>query len=290
MKEKIFVVAKIDKAGDKKPWSEEKAYLYSRLLEHDERRFLTDIVSSGVMSGPKAWDLAVGDVIACVPNGSIEKDIPASLKHVRRFEGMDKTTLNFWLPTKVYPSVKNLIITDECVDGHGLAKDGSLIDTTYLTSSTMPGEEWECAPMEISLDNQIVWCPLKRLSKVKNELVKDEDGKYMFCVREISGNVVLTEAMVDPEIIHTHPKKGVIRMEMFFPIDKYDLIETKSGIIPKEHIPSLAGMLIIEEKINEEEENAITNYNYMDRDHITGFHSVLDVEKVDSAEISRVEA
>lgn len=290
MKEVLFMVAKIDKTRSNRNWGTGKVYLYPRLLDPNEKKYLNDVVSSKVMTGPRAWDLNIGDVIGCMANGSIDIDIPNGLRHIKRFKGKTKTTLNFWLPVRVYPSVKNLIITDEGVGKYGLAKDGSLVDSTFTSSRALPGEEWECLPLEISPDNKIVWYPLKRLSKVTNELRKTKDGEYTYCIQEISGDIVLSEAMVNPEIIHTHPEAGIIRMEIFFPIDRYETIETENGVIPTKQIPGLAGMVVIEKKINEEDERAITNYNYMDSSHITGYYSLLDGEKVDTQSIERVEA
>jgi hypothetical protein len=291
-KEQLFIVVKIDQTKNLKEYGNAgKVFLYNRMLHPRERKYFVDVVTTRALVGVHAWDLNVGDAIACIPNGSIERDIPEHLKHLKKFKGLKKTTLNFWLPVRIYPSLKNLIIAGECNDKYSVAKDGSYLDTSYSSARALPDEEWECMPIAISADNQIVWFPTKRVSKVAASIKEDTDGKLRYCVQEISGDMVLSEVMVDPEVIHTRPEKGIERIEYLFPIDRYDGVKLDNGTeLLKEQIPSLIGVLVIERKITKENEDAITKCSFMDRDPIAGYYSLMDKEGVDLREISHVEA
>ena len=281
--ERLFIVAKIDKVKNPKDFGSGRVFLFNRMLRRKERRYLNDAVTTKALDGVQAWELNVGDAITCIPSGSIEKDIPKHLQHLKKFKGMKTTTLNFWLPIRMYPSLRNLIIAK-----NGLAKDGSLLDISYSSAKAQLGEEWECMPIAISKDNQIIWYPMKRISKITTNLEEDEDGKILYCVQEVTGDTILSKVLVDPEVIHTHPREGIERIEYLFPIDRYDEVELDDGsVLKKEQIPSLAGVLVIEKKLTKEKEDAITKYSFMDGDPNAGYYNLMDEEIVDSGEIRR---
>lgn len=282
--EKLFIVAKIDEVNG-------KVFLFSRLLKKNEKKFLSNVVPAKYIGGINAWNLEIGDVVGCKKSGSIEIPTPKYLKHVRQYKDKKTLPLNFWQPVRVYPSLKNIIMTTEHDKTYGIGRDGSAVDTSVCRSyMPLPGEDWECLPLRIASENCIVWYPLNRVSKVITLLEKNANDKLVFKVREVSGDVVLSEAEVDPEIISTYKRKGIVRMEYLFPIDKFDTFELSNSELSKEQIASLAGVFVIEKKLTEEEEDDITNYNYIHSDPNAGFYSFLDSEKVDSNAVGRVEA
>lgn len=287
-KEHLFIVARIDKFKQVKDWGPSGRVLLSdRIVAYSEKRFLVDIISSKAFTSIDPWDLKVGDTIGCIPNGSMEIALPAHLKLIKKYQDQDTTTIYYWMPVVTYPSLSNLIMSDEFEDEYRLARDGSLIDSSFSASRAQSGEEWECTPTEISPDNRIVWYPSKRLSKVVVEPINIKD-KIVYDVKHISGDVVLSRTQVKPDVIATHPRKGIIRVQYIFPIDKFEEVETQDGTVTRDQIPTLTGMLIIDQKITEDIENGISNYSYVDCDRFSGFHSYLDSEAVNSEELKNV--
>ena len=243
LKEQLFVVSKIETLKDKKikqRWGTQKVFLFHRMLERGEKHFFSDVISSKALRGSKAWNFEVGDVVGAIPNGSIEPR-PGEV-------------LNFWLPIAVYPGVKNLILTDSFNDDkYRVAKDGNLLDPSPLAARAKEGEEWECVVDKI-YNNKIIWHPWRRVSEVKAEL-KMVDGELMYCVTQVSGDkdVSVTEIIkpiIDVDALQTDDDEIVVRERYFFPIHRWDTVETKSSILKTSEAPGFSGSLIIDKKLS----------------------------------------
>lgn len=255
VREQLFIVSKIEKTN--RHWGD-KVFLFDRMLNKGEHQFFTDIISSRALRN--TWNFELGDVVSCIPNGSI------TLRN-------DNRTLHFWLPITMHSKTKKMIIGKELdEDGCRKSTTGELIDTTITANRALLDEEWECIAIEVR-DNNIVWFPRRRLSRITAD-IKSVNGEIRFCIKKVSGDKDLSvereiRPIIDSSVICVNGET-IIREQYMFPVHQWSQIHTDDGeVFSLSDVPELAGCFIVDKRIEEKEHE-----EYVDTDNISGYFIV----------------
>ena len=257
---KNFIVAKIEKVRNSHRFGTQKVFLCDRMLHKNEFIFMADKIDNRALVGPRAWEFKIGDVVRAYLVGTF---VPPD----------GKSELRMWLPVEVSQSVRDLVLSKnvEIIDGEvfRLSTDGELISSDYSASVAQKGQRWECTAIAI-INDRVVWYPWRMMKTVVATPRKNSDGRIYFSVREISGEIAVSDTVdispdIETDIISDTPERTIIRERYHYPVASF-----------KDGVPVMAGFVEREVKYEKGLESDDKDLDYIPMGassaHFSGFH------------------